>query len=371
MKIGILTFHRALNYGAVLQCFALYKTLADMGHEVEVIDYRPEAIERYRMLFRWKDFWGACGIAGKLRYMASSLALLFSKRKTARKFDGFLKERIVCSRIVREPKDMPCGYDIIIFGSDQIWNPDICEGLDKIYYGQFRKGSTKFIGYAASLGRQDLITGERSDVFEMYLKVFDRIAVREQSLRDFLKDRYNIDSTMVCDPSLLLTKEQCEQIAVKPNDEDYVLVFNLDGNPSAVPFAKRMAEQVSAKVIMMKAEANHLHRYPCEVRSELSPAEFLGYIKHARCIVTDSFHATSFSIIMEKDFYTLKKKTNNDRSKTILSVAGLEERMVDARDSVEYSSIALYAEKGSKLARYRQKSLMFIEENIKGLLQGK
>jgi len=363
MKIGILTFHRALNYGAVLQCYALFKTLTEMGHDVEVIDYRPKAIEKYRLYFRWKDFVSR-GMMGKLRYIASSLVLCRSKHKTARKFDEFLTSNLKFSCVVNKPEEIPSYYDVVFFGSDQIWNPEICEGLDKVYYGQFCKDRTKFIGYAASLGRQELIKGKTAELFKKYLDAYDVIGVRELPLQDFLKTQYNKDTTMVCDPSLLLSKEQSEKIAIKPKDENFVVVFSLDDNPNAVPFAERIAKQLGANVLMLKAETNHLHKYPCEIRSELSPAEFLGYIKYAQCIVTNSFHATSFSIIMQKDFYTLKRDTNNDRSKTILSVAGLENRFIDAKENIQFVKIEKYKDVPQRLSSYIQESLGFIKNNI-------
>lgn len=363
MKIGILTFHRALNYGAVLQCYALFKILTEMGHDVEVIDYRLDAIEKYRMLFRWKDFTSK-SLSGKFRYIASSLALCRSKKKTARKFDEFLTSNLKFSCIVNKPEEVPSCYDVIFFGSDQIWNPETCEGLDKVYYGQFEKGHTLFFAYAASLGRPDLINGQNKDLFGKYVLNYDIIGVREKSLADFLFDEFSIKSDIVCDPSLFLSKNLCDSLAVKPKDDNYVLVFNLDGNPQAVSFAENIASQIGAKVIMMMAETNHLRRQLCEVRTELSPSEFLGYIKYAKCVVTDSFHATSFSLIMNVNLYTYRQKRNNDRSQMILDVVGLGDRMVNANDKVSFSPIN-YEGVNKCLYEYRQLSLSFITTNLK------
>lgn len=101
---------------------------------------------------------------------------------------------------------------------------------------------------------------------------------------------------------------------------------------------------------------NPFHRYHCEVRAELSPAEFLGYILYADCIVTNSFHATSFSLIMQKNFYTILRKNNNDRAKTILGVAGLENRLADAKAHVEFKEIN-YQGIRERLERYKESSM--------------
>lgn len=364
MKIGILTFHRALNYGAVLQCYALYTYLSELGHSVEVIDYRPNAIEKYRMFFRLSDFLRSKGIVGKCRYIVSSMSLVWSKKTTSKKFDVFLSSKLKFSSLVSKPEDVPSYYDLIFFGSDQIWNPEICEGLDTIYLGQFEKGKTKFVGYAASVGILDLIQGDNAELFNRYLTVYDSIGVRELSLKIFLKNTFNIESTMVNDPSLFLTKEQCEKIAKKPKDENYVVVFNLDGNQLAIPFAQRIAEQIDAIVLEIKAETNHLRRYSSKLRSELSPEEFLGYILYSQCVISNSFHATCFSMIMQKDFYTLKRITNNDRVNTILNIAGLEDRFVDAGANVTFSKITNYCEVERKLTDYRKISQTYIMDNL-------
>lgn len=360
MKIGILTFHRAINYGAVLQCYALYKTLAGMGHDVEIIDYRPLSIEKYRMGFRLADFRGCKGLAYKIRYLASSVVLYGSKKKTSAVFDTFLFNHMTFSHEVKNPNDIPSYYDLIFFGSDQIWNPEICEGLDKIYYGQFPK-QARFATYAASLGRTDLIKGALADDFDKYIKAYDRISVREKKLQNFLVEKFCIKCDIVCDPSLFISRNECEALSVKPKDKNYIMLFSLERNPQAERFANNIARQTKKKVIRVGANENPFHKRTCEVRSKLSPAEFLGYIRYAYCIVTDSFHATSFSIIMYKDFYTLKKQTNNDRSRTILETTGLENRIANASDNIVFSHID-YRNVDERLNSYREQSVKYIEE---------
>ena len=106
---------------------------------------------------------------------------------------------------------------------------------------------------------------------------------------------------------------------------------------------------------------NPFHRYHSEVRAELSPAEFLGYIQYADCIVTNSFHATSFSLIMQKNFYTILRKNNNVRAKTILAVAGLENRLEDAKAHVEFKEIN-YQGIRERLERYKESSMEWIQQ---------
>lgn len=106
---------------------------------------------------------------------------------------------------------------------------------------------------------------------------------------------------------------------------------------------------------------NPFHRYHSEVRAELSPAEFLRYIQYADCIVTNFFHATSFSLIMQKNFYTILRKNNNDRAKTILGVAGFENRLADAKAHVKFKEIN-YQGIRERLEGYKESSMEWIQK---------
>lgn len=363
MKIGILTFHRALNYGAVLQCFALYKTLENMGHEVEVIDYRTEGIERFRKTFSMMDFTRSKGIANKLKYVLLSILLHKSKKRTARKFDTFVANTMSLSNVVKKKDDISNCYDIIIFGSDQIWNPDIFNELDPVFYAQINKGNSKFVAYAASVGKICFIeNSDNFNLFKRYIGAYDYISVREPSLKSFLLSKLQIESDVVCDPSLLLPKEEYEKIAEEPMESNYVLLFDQFKTPYAYPLAGNIAKQLEVEVITIGAETSPFHKSLCKRISEVSPSQFLGYIKNAKCIVTVSFHVTSFSLIMEKDFYTFPKNKNDDRSRTILKVAGLEDRMVES-SNVQFKRID-YSNVKEKLEIYKGESLKYIRKSI-------
>ena len=363
MKIGILTFHRAINYGAVLQCYALYTTLQNMGHDVEIIDYRPETIERYRNIFRKKDFYNKPNVLAKIKYIISCITLIWSKKKTNKKFDNFLCNHLKFSPTINNSHEITNHYDIIFFGSDQIWSPTICEGLDEIYYGQFEKGNTKFVSYAASIGNLEQLNHELRESFGRYILSYDSISVRENVLSNYIKQNFNIDTTVVCDPSLLLKKSDYEKMLVKPEETNYVAFFNLERSKRAEIFAQGIAQKLNSEVIKLGANINPLHKKTCKQKTNLSPAEFLGYLYYAKCVVTDSFHATSFSIILHKDFYTTQKISNNERAKTILNVAGLSDRFVNSNDNIEFTNID-YTYVDERLEKYRKSSMSFINKSL-------
>lgn len=363
MKIGILTFHRAINYGAVLQCTALYMVLKNMGHDVEVIDYRPDSIEHDRKYFSLRDLKNK-NLKSKFLYIMSCLLQFFSKRRMKRTLDDYLHKSLKLSGTSYTVNDISKDYDAIFFGSDQIWNPKICYGLDKGYFGNFDAGKARKISYAASLGRPELITDELSATFQNYVKGYDILSVRERALKDLLLERYSIDSTIVCDPSLLPDKEVYYELTHPVRDENYIVLFILERNSHTDTIAKTISQQTGAKVLKLFAQKNPLIRTPFEVRKELSPSDFLSYIRYAKCVITDSFHTTSFSLIMQTNFYTIRRRTNNDRSETILNITGLLDRMIEADADITYSDTD-FSGVEIKLKEYKNHSLDFIKESLK------
>lgn len=333
-----------------------------MGHDVEVIDYRPQSIEKYRMFFRRKDWCRAKGSINKLKYITSCISLIRSKRVVNQKFDSFTQKYLKFSKVVKAGEDVPQYYDVILFGSDQIWNPGICEGLDDIYFGQFPKGRMRFITYAVSIGRENLIMGERLLSFQQNIKIFDKISVRESQVQEFLYNKCNTESEVVCDPSLLLPKTHYSAMASQPIEKNYVLVFNLVSGEEVLGFSKHVAKQIGAKIIEIRAVSNPL-RYRSWVRANISPTDFIGYIINARCVVTDSFHATLFSIMMHKDFYTLLRDNNNNRTETLLTYTGLLNRMVDKKERLLHTPVP-YNGVDEKIEELRKKSFSFLNRNL-------
>jgi hypothetical protein len=99
---------------------------------------------------------------------------------------------------------IPDYYDYIFFGSDQIWNPRICEGFDPLFWGQFPKGKSKFVSYAASLGTPQNIAIDKWDTINENIKNFDNVSVREGKLLEYLK--CNTEGKVVLDPTLLASR---------------------------------------------------------------------------------------------------------------------------------------------------------------------
>lgn len=346
MKIGILTFHRAINYGAVLQCYALKTALSQLGHEVKIIDYRPPYIEKYREIFSVYEFCRRDGFVAKAKYLISCIIQSRSKYKARKVFDLFLSNNFDFTSIVKREDDIPQNLDCIIFGSDQIWSPSICDGFDKIFWGQFKhQKQTKFISYAASKGGHNKLDEFQKQIVKKYLQVYDSISVRESQLKQEFEDLGYLPK-LVVDPTLLLQAQVYERMAVKPKKENYTLLFTLEKNKYSYQFAFNIASQLNSELVVLSAMKS-ISPKPNHVCGVL-PEEYLGYIKYARCTICISFHATVFSYIFRKDFYCLKSP-KMDRPMNLLHMINLEDRMVDASREIAFSPI-IYEEKQKEIA---------------------
>ena len=281
MKVGILTFHRALNYGAVLQCYSLKAVLENLGHLVEIIDYRPHYVEKYRKLFYWNDF-KKKSLVEKILYIIRLPFIYHNKRRASLAFDTFLNSSFRFSGIVTGINDIPSNYDIIIFGSDQIWSPKICKGFDPVFFGQFEKKNCRFISYAASLEEFPSFTMSQWKEITELLSHFDAVSVREKEFKKELSIRTQQNIEWVVDPTLLISSNILEKVAIKPHFDKYVLLFTVQEGNLPYKLATQIAKDRGCQIVRVRAiplmniktkEKGVINVGAC------SPAEFVGYIK--------------------------------------------------------------------------------------------
>jgi len=362
MKIGILTFHNALNYGAVLQCYALQHYLQEKGHDVEIIDYRAPFIEEQKK-FLSKTELRRRSLVATLRYFIIRLLVWSAWRKTIRVFHHFMESQLHLSPRAATAADIPTGYDCIFFGSDQIWSPKLCRGFDPMFWGQFEKHGARFVSYAASIGETSDLDKSGWQQVEQRIKAFDAVSVREKSLCLALKEHCGVSASICLDPTLLVDASVFDKIAVRPPEEqDYVFLFNVLDDPAASLFARRLANQLGSSVVIKgqaKPQLKSRRDKLVTLKEAMSPEEFLGYIKYARCIVGNSFHAIALSIVFQKDCYALKSRRSG-RVEGLLSSLGLADRIVAATEPVEIISSIDYKAVNERLALMRQSSTQFI-----------
>lgn len=364
MKIGLLTFHNTINYGGVLQCYALKEVIESIGHKVEIIDYRARPVEEYKSLYVSDLLFSRNGILKKLRYLFGSILIYPRKKRAVENFNKFLSSRFEFSKRVFTIQDIPHYYDFIIFGSDQIWSPELCKGLDPVYWGQFEKAKTRFVTYATSLGEPSSIDEKQWNLISQYITVFDNISVREQSLKNELVNRFGVHVKCCIDPTLLCDSSIFEHILIRPNIENYVFLYNVLVDDNAINFAYNLASQLGCKLVVGRARPKRFKNDKRYTSIEgITPEVFLGYIKNARVIVGNSFHVIALSLSLEKDFYSLNS-LKSGRIRSILNQLDLLERHVSSYDVIDKLNNVDYSIVREKLKTLRNESFEYIKSSI-------
>lgn len=357
MKIGILTYHCAHNYGAILQCYALQEYLKGCGYDTEVIDYRPsflvnpyKVFQRYRFSFR-KPFRLPYELYRELRY-AIPRWISFN-RSIHRLIDMHH----------RSSTEVDPSYDVYIIGSDQIWNLEISHG-DLNYFADFpfEKGRKKYIAYAASMELTEL-TPEKKQICERCLPFFDAIGVREKNLLDILKPYAPDAFCQVVDPVFLISREKWDTIAVKPKIMDnYAVLYQVRENEVSREFARKAAAQRGLRLVEVTAWVKRAKITGDDIQTA-SPEEFIGWIKCADLVITSSFHGTAFSIIYDKDFIALNLNDGADsRIGLILERYGLTDRFKNVGDEPTETKKNLSV--GENLSNDIEESFSFISSSL-------
>lgn len=332
MKVGTITYHRANNYGAALQAYALQKTLDGLGFDSEIINYIPNQ----QMNTRKKS------ILNKVLTNVKNIDKYIAAKIFRNKFRMFREENLKISNksFVGDAtisEDL-LKYDAYIVGSDQVWNTDI-SNKSKAYFLHFvHKG--KKISYAGSLGKDTPNTIE-SEYIKKYLSEFKSISVREKKLKDILQEDYNIQAECVLDPVFLLNKEEWLKISKRVNTpKKYVLCYMLEYSDELINHTKELAKRFDAKALYISPSHSN---FKGKKLYGLGPKEFLYVIANAQYICTNSFHGTAFSIIFEKNFTIFKHSKLNSRIENIVNLVGLNYRFYsnDAMDKecVDYNLV--------------------------------
>ena len=310
MKIGILTFHNADNYGAVLQCYALQeyvKSIVSKDDEVCVVNYRSEKIEDLYKLFPKAFGFG----------IKSIIKDIFRSFHTIKRYVNFQKFR---KKHLHLGSDSLSEYNLIIYGSDQIWNTSI---RDEVYFGSNFFG--RKIAFSASCGCEF----EISEKIMSLVNQFENISCRESSFAEKLSHIIGKKIPTSCDPVFLM--ESWDKIALPPKESNYILLYIIMPNPHIEREAIRLAKIMNKKVIRIDWINNVNYIFDTKIKYKIAiPIDkFLGYIANADLILTTSFHGTAFSILFRKPFYVFKLNNRMDRIVDLLSKIKLDYLYVD------------------------------------------
>ena len=318
-RVGILTFHFARNYGALLQCYALQQTLSETGFCPGVIDYRPGSIASgYKVVdirrFRWRT-------PGKiLRRTRRELQVLGSRRARYAAMETFIGKHLHFTE--------PEFCDTIVVGSDQVWNPALTGGkMEGLYWGEGLEGK-RLLAYSASI--ENGMPLLRDEKLRTALARFRAVSLREETALSAIR-RLRPDACLCCDPVLLtqesLWRNLAAQSRICESLGDYLLYYQVRRSPAGLEAARLLGDNLGLRPLILSAKVEDENS--AEVAAA-SPEDFLALLLGAKFVLTTSFHGCALSALMHKNFLSLNLGDGRDsRSCGLLRQLGLESRIID------------------------------------------
>lgn len=324
MRVGFVTFHRAINYGAALQTAALSKYINDNICPCEVIDFvpnnngRPSSSKLRRCLSRVKA-------------MAYSV-FFYKKNQKKKKFEKFFKKHIFASKRTyfgdKDICDKPPKYDIYLSGSDQILNTTLT-GNSRAFYLSF-VGEGKKISYASSFGRKE-VSDTEIDFIKEYLPSFEILSVREKSAGEIILREIGRSCVDVADPVFLLDGATWRKMSKKLRLQGkYILVYAMENSEMMANAIEALREAYNYPMYII-CGGDSAQELDGEKICGLGPSEFIGAIEGAEMVLTNSFHGTAFSMIFGKKLYCVSHTTRNARLENILAEVDMEDMLISPK----------------------------------------
>lgn len=324
-KIGILTIQHSANYGACLQCYALWKYLTDEGYDAEVIDlHRPHGHADYvpsKRFRRTREI--KRSFLGKIKFFVKGIlgikepfkSLFSEEAKPAfDKFNALIKLGPTY-RGIDELYANPPKYDVYMAGSDQLWNPTLAYSVEPYFLTFVNQKNGVKISYATSIGISELRDNEKRD-YKRWLEDFTAISVREKQAQQLLSSFVDKDIEQVADPTFLLDIAAWNHLAVKPLDAGYILLFTLSPMPELLSYARKLQHESGKQLIVVGQKEPLAADDSYTVVRDAGPREWLGYIANADLVITTSFHCTIFSLLLgAPNFYTYVASTDKRGSR--------------------------------------------------------
>ncbi len=371
-KVGIITYHRGgYNAGAMLQAYALHKTIQNFGYSCEIINH---SIEHNGFILDWfDDLVREYGfIKGIIKYFNRLLRGMYSGNTRGILYERFLKNKIKTSPKYKTLDELSnVKYDAIVYGSDQIWNEKLVGGFRSEFFGGVVSADIPKIAYAASSGKGCISEEVKEQAYPL-LKDFKFISAREKQLTDFLINDYNLNAVTTLDPTLLLDGKEWRKIAAElPENlkgKKYILLYTFD-DPSACEYARKLSEETGLPIVYYRWCGTN-KRYDDMIQiSNLGPDGFLTLVDNAEYVCTSSFHGTVFSIIFQKKFYSITGHEFPVRIQDLLSSLQINNNMSEYMDRIVYDNSQYDAVTvNNNLQLLRNNSLEFIKNSLTEVL---
>lgn len=363
-SVGIITMHKIYNFGSALQAYALMRVIENLGYDAELIDYQfpntYHGVKKGNLIERIKNY------IGRRIPLTPGFATLNA-------YDRFWKRFFRLSIPYTSPQMLkmnPPQYDVYVTGSDQVWNTDYTKDDSSFLLDFVKEG--KRISYASSFSK-NTIDNCYVDLFKSYLSRYDSLSVREKSGVEIIRNLAQKESSVVLDPTMLLTKEEWNRLADLEEDTYkgrkyiflYIQKYSFDPTSSIVKLVKFIKEKLNLPIISFR-NMEHVG-LSCEVVDGIGPIQFLHLVRNASYIVTASFHGTAFAINYGIPFSSMIKSEsyNDDRQMSLMSMFELSDRMVRMDENVTDLNLSVSFDRvNTLLSCLRQQSKEYLTNSI-------
>lgn len=384
-KVGMSINYDYPDYGGMLQAYASFRKIRDLGYEPEAINISAvsDEIKKRKIIYFAKNIWDFSIVREKSQIVYKKVIMKLNRQMSSNlekrysAFEEFHRSHFKVSREYKDWSDLSEGcrqYSSVVVGSDQLWLPS---NIAADYYTlSFVPEEVNKIAYATSFGVSQIGCNQKKQVTK-FLSRIDYLSAREESGQRIIKEHTGRDAKLVCDPALLLSAEEWNLDANPERliEQKYIFCYFMGNNPWQREFVKEIKKKTGYKIVALLHLDQYIksdEEYVDEAPYKVSPADFISLIKNSEMVCTDSFHGTVFSLIYGKKFFTFMRFSDkatlstNSRITTLLKMLQVEDRLVNKDADVD----ALLGQQmdipkiQNRLNEFRKESLDYLKKAL-------
>ena len=366
MRVALFTTHFAINYGAVLQAYALQRSIRILGHSCDIVDYRPtNRVDGRSAAYKFDS--PKASVYSTLQFL--NLTYRANKKRKIEKFDAFLKEHCHLSRRTSDQLLEFSRYlglhEVLVCGSDQVWNPRLFN--ESAYHLRFQFPTTDqiLVAYAPSVAER--IPEYEWNQLASKVQHIDHLSLRESLAARKLEQQLGRKVHHVVDPVFLLSCEDWSDIFCSiPIRTPYVLSYELVSNGCYQDLLKAVKKKTRSKLVNINLKPVRQRGADCNI-GDASPGQFVSLFRDARFVCTSSFHGTVFAVLFGKQFVTAPAASRSSRIVDLLDALGLQDRLVDSHSDISRildGPRIDFEQVEERLQSLRKSSLRYLSDSI-------